>query len=159
MTDLASGLRVLVDRPFLLRPKWVDQQGRANRVGAHPAIVEFERKFIARMAKKHGVPMFAHNMVRTPAEQRAVFVQGHSQKDGSKPFAHMGCAVDIVHSVKAWDLERASWSMLGHIGKELATQLGIRLTWGGDWSSPYDPAHWELANWRELVGGFPFSGG
>lgn len=145
----------MVDRPFLLRPEYQTQQQRAVRDGAHPDIREFERKLIKRMAKKHGVPLFAHNMVRSNADQTALFVQGVSKAKAGKSPHNFGCAVDIVHSVRAWDLSRESWLMLGHIGKELANQMGVKLVWGGDWSF-YDPAHWELAEWRKLAGGFPF---
>lgn len=147
----------MINRPFLQSQKHKEQHQRALREGAHPDIIEFERVFVARMAKQ-GIPLFAHNMVRTPSEQKAMYVMGHSKKDGSTPYAHAGCAVDIVHGVMAWNLERESWTMLGHIGMEIALQMGVKLVWGGDWSF-YDPAHWELANWRELVGGFPFKGG
>lgn len=145
----------MVDRPFLLRTKYHEQQQRAVRDGAHPDLIEFERKFIRRMAKKHGVPLFAHNMVRTGAEQTELFVRGVSKARAGQSPHNFGCAVDIVHSIRAWDLSKESWSLLGHIGKELASQLGVKLIWGGDWSF-YDPAHWELAGWRSLADGFPF---
>ena len=148
-----------MDRPFLLRPEYADQQLRALRKGAHPALVEFERRFIRRMAKKYGVPMFAHNMVRSSAEQAALYVQGVSNARAGESPHNFGCAVDVVHGVKAWGLARESWAMIGHIGEELARQMGLKLVWGGHWHDPYDPAHWELADWRRLAGGFPFEGG
>lgn len=158
VTDLASGLRVLVDKSFLLRPKYADQQKRAVREGAHPKLLEFERLFVRRLAKKYGIPMFAHCVVRTAEEQKRLYVQGFSKASGGLSPHQYGCAVDIIHSLKAWKLERESWTMVGHIGKELALQMGVKLVWGGDWSF-YDPAHWELSDWRSIAGGFPFSGG
>jgi hypothetical protein len=155
VTNLSTSLRVLVDRPFITTTKYHEHQQRALRRGAHPQIIEFERKFVSRMAKKHGVPMFAHNMVRTSSEQTKLYVQGFSQAQaGESPHNH-GCAVDIVHSIKAWKMDERSWRMLGHIGMELADQLGIKIEWGGEWDF-YDPAHWQLADWRSLKDGFPF---
>ena len=29
--------------------------------------------------------------------------------------------------------------------KEKAKQLGIKIVWGGDWTKPYDPPHFQLA--------------
>ncbi|MBX8785568.1 M15 family metallopeptidase, partial [Ochrobactrum sp. GRS2] len=60
-----------------------------------------------------------------------------------------GMAVDIIHGTKAYDLDRKAWSLLSHIGKEISVQAGIPVTWGGDWKF-YDPAHWELKNWKAL---------
>lgn len=153
---MASGLRALVDKPYLLTDRHQEQQWQAITEGAHPDIVEFTRVFIARMGKVHGVPLFPHNMVRTVTEQNALFVRGVTKARGGSSPHNFGCAVDIVHSRKAWDLERESWAMLGHIGKEIATQKGIRLTWGGDWEF-YDPAHWELTGWRDIRPRLPVS--
>lgn len=175
MTDLRSGLLALENRAFLQSPDYRDQQLRADQVGAHPIIREFSRLFIRRMARRFGVPMFAHNMVRDAATQRALYVQGVTKAPAGASPHNFGCAVDIVHSRLAWGLAEQSWTMLGHIGKELAHQNGWKLVWGGDWKF-YDPAHWELADWRELkepvfakadhpdglyrkgdrIGGFPF---
>ena len=145
---LTSALRVMVDPVFLKSEKHQEQHWRANRQGADPRIIQFERALIRRMAKL-GVPMWAHNMVRTPAEQMAVFVQGHSQKDGRGPYAHKAWAVDIVHGTKAWNLPDESWKLIGHLGKEVAASIGVKVVWGGDWTRPYDPAHWELADWKQ----------
>lgn len=147
--DARAALRAIVNRPFLETPKWRQQQWTANREGADEAILAFEKRMIKEMAAL-GVPMFAHNMVRTPQEQRAVYVQGHSNHDGTKPYAHRKHAVDIVHSVFAWGMTRDQWAVIGHVGKECGRRLGIELVWGGDWKRPYDPAHWEIAGWRDL---------
>ena len=159
VSDLRSGLLALVDRQYLIRPEYSDQQMRAVQDGAHPVIREFARLFIRRMARKFGVPLFAHNMVRDEAAQRALYVQGVTKAPAGESPHNYGCAVDIVHCRLAWGLAKESWTMLGHIGKELAHQNGWKLVWGGDFKSIYDPAHWELEGWRFLSGGFPFSGG
>lgn len=149
VTDLASGLLALVDKPALKTQLYAEQQLRAVRTGAHPSVILFERKFVTRMAAKHGIPLFAHNMVRTPEEQTALFVRGVTKARGGESPHNYGLAVDIVHSRRAWDISPEGWKMLGHIGKEVAASLGIKVVWGGDWNF-YDPAHWELANWKEM---------
>lgn len=153
--DLHKALHGIRNARFLGSQAYQEQQWRALREGAHPEIVEFERVFIKRMAKL-GVPMFAHNMVRTLADQKAKYVQGFSKNDGRRPYPHRGFAVDIVHSIDAWNLSEPEWALVGHVGKEVAQLKGIKVTWGGDWKY-YDPAHWELTEWKALYSGFPFA--
>lgn len=143
-----EGLNALRNLTFLQSAKYREQQSRANRKGAHPDIIDFERALVRRM-RKLGVPMFAHNMVRSKAEQDALFVKGVSNAKGGLSPHNYGCAVDIVHGTAAWDIPRHAWAMIGHIGKEVAEAMGVKITWGGDWDF-YDPAHWELTNWRDI---------
>lgn len=148
-----SGLRSLVGRDHLRSRKYEGQQWLARREGAHEDIRAFEKSFIRRMEGLN-IPMYAHNMVRTPAEQADLKRLGVS-KNGSSCSPHVvGCAVDLVHGERHWQLTDAEWLLIGHIGKEVAASLGLSLVWGGDWvSGPHDnlgwdPAHWELADWR-----------
>lgn len=136
------------NRAFLQTERYKSQQTRAIRAGCHPDIIEFERKLIKKMLKL-GVPMFCHSALRDSDEQNALYVKGHSKARGGQSPHNYGLAADVVHSVKAWDLSRAQWAVVGHVGKELAASLGIKIEWGGDWEF-YDPAHWQLANWRDL---------
>lgn len=156
IVDLASALRALVDRPFLQGERHKLQHSRANRVGAHPDILEFEKSFLARM-RRLGVPMFVSELNRDLQRQNELYVKGFSNATYGKSAHNFGCAVDVVHGRLGWELEPQSWSMLGHIGKEVALQRGIKIVWGGDFKSLYDPAHWELANWRSLKTEFPFT--
>jgi len=105
----------------------------------------------------HGVPMYAHSVVRTASEQNALYVRGVTKAKAGESPHNCGCAVDLIHGRKAWDLGEKSWEVIGHIGKEIALQAGLKIEWGGDWKF-YDPAHWELAEWRDLARGYPFQG-
>lgn len=147
----SAGLRAIVARDFLLGERYQEQQWRANRVGADYRILLFEHVFLARM-RKLGVPMFAHCVVRSMAEQTQRFVEGHSKARAGESAHNFGFAIDLIHSLRAWDLPRESWEDIGHIGKEVAAQNGLKLVWGGDWKTLWDPAHWELQGWRDLVG-------
>lgn len=159
--DLNEALRGMADRPFLGSVKHQEYQWRAVRDGAHPDLLEFERVFLRQMAKQ-GIPMYAHSMVRSANEQRALFDRGASRdspRDGIWP--HKGCAVDLVHSVFHWNLTPEQWLLVGHIGKDAARLAKVKVEWGGDWKKPgeklgWDPAHWQLAGWRMLMGGFPW---
>lgn len=155
--DYGAGIRAMINRDFLDNPTYGNQQDRANRVGAHPQISLFADALVKR-AKKVGIPLFPHCMVRTPAEQAAAYVRGASLNDGKGPYPHRFGAVDIIHGVKGWNLPEESWDIIGHMGFEEAKKLGIDITWGGDWDGDgiktdqklYDPAHWELTNWRVI---------
>ena len=148
VAGLSSGLRAIQARTFLTSEKYQEQQWRAVRDGAHPKILLFEVKLVRRM-RKLGVPMFAHTIVRSNEEQTAAFVRGVSKARAGESAHNYGLAVDVIHGIHGWEIANESWRMIGHIGKEVAAQNGIRIVWGGDWNF-YDPAHWELENWKEL---------
>lgn len=141
-------MRALVNRDFIQTRTYEKQQWKAVRENAHLLILEFADAMVARMAYL-GVPMYAHTIVRTRDEQKRVFAEGYSNHDGTKPYVHEHCAVDIVHSKFAWNMTLDQWNVIGHVGKEVARLRGIKIVWGGDWKRPWDPAHWELAEWRE----------
>lgn len=147
----------LMNKPFLGTSKYREQQGRANRIGVYQdpetgryLIGEFEKALVRKLARE-GMPFFAHNMVRTPEEQDRLFERRVSNAGRWQSPHNYGMAVDIVHSVRAWELDKHSWALVGHIGKEVSERLKIDITWGGDWEQPWDPAHWELRNWRSLI--------
>jgi hypothetical protein len=143
---MEAALRALVDRPFLKSPARGEQFWRANRCGMPPDLWDFERVFTRRMAE-HGVPMFAHCVLRGREEQERLYAEGRSKAKWGESPHNFAMAFDFVHGTKAWDMTPKQWSIIGHIGKEIAKSRGLKVAWGGDWSF-YDPAHWELADWR-----------
>lgn len=153
----AEALRGMVNREFLASERHVNQHRRAVREGMHPHLAEFERLLIRRLAK-HGVPLFAAEVYRSPARQAELLVTGFSKLAiGPHQF---GLAVDIVHGTRAWNLDKRQWALIGHLGNELATQRGWKLRWGGDWDGDggpvdWDPAHWEVKDWKNQIAGYP----
>ncbi len=159
-----TALKQLTNKPFCKTPKWREQQGRAERQGAYvqdvykkngeyagtsTPILDFEKAMVAD-CRKRGIPFFAHCVMRSEREQQKLFVTGKSKaRKGHSPHQY-GMAVDLIHGIHGWDLDRKSWEIIGHIGYEVANRIGVDIQWGGEWSF-YDPAHWELSNWRELV--------
>lgn len=170
--DYRSAVRAMVDRKLLQSSQYQTQQWRADRTRSHPDILLFEMLLVRRMAQL-GVPMFTHAVYRDAANQNALHEAGHSRATAGQSPHNYGLAADIVHSRLGWNLSERSWAVVGHIGKELAATLRVhdsfyteidpvtgveitrertkplRIIWGGDWSF-YDPAHWELQDWKSL---------
>lgn len=155
LDTFADAVKSLRDPAYAASQNWQRQQWRAVRLGAHRDIKEFERRFIKRCYKL-GIPLFAHNMVRTREDQDKLFADGVSKAKGGQSAHNYGMAVDIVHGVRAWNLQPKEWQVLGHIGTELAKSMGVEVVWGGSWTTFYDPAHWELTGWKRFMDQFPF---
>lgn len=77
----------------------------------------------------------------------------HAKGVGTRPgnSAHnFGMALDVIHMRRAWEqMPKQGWQLLGAMGKEVARKQGLQITWGGDFKSRYDPAHWELTDWHK----------
>lgn len=146
--------------------------------GVHPDIIEFWKAF-DKHCKKRNIPLWAFEFVRSKKRQDALHAKGRSkarggqsphqvhrikwwyevrvkQPDGTykmeKHYEHRNysMAVDIVHASRAWNLTKKEWDVLGSIGKEIARKRNLKMEWGGDWKF-YDPAHWQIKNWRDLL--------
>lgn len=146
-------LEAMRNPAFLKTPKYQEQQTRANRVGAHPHILEFSDKLIKRSAGL-GIPLFPLFIVRSYEDQMSAYVRGASRDspaDGLWP--HMAFAVDIIHGKLAY-MDRPiifhAWEIIGHLGKEVASSMDIDIVWGGDWAWR-DAAHFELKGWKEIA--------
>lgn len=156
---MTSALRQMIDREWMASERYQAQLMRPVREGAHEKILLFENRFITRL-QKLGIPFYPHNIVRTVAEQNELLKKGVTYSPGGSSPHNFGCAVDLVHGVKHWELSVDSWRIIGHLGQEVARQNGIRIRWGGDWDGDgdlhdqrlFDPAHWELKDWRSIAG-------
>lgn len=112
---------------------------------------EFARAFL-RELQVRGIPMVLVVGYRSREDQARVFANGFSKaRPGRSPHQY-GMAVDIAHATRGWDLTKKEWAVIGLIGQEVARKRKIRVTWGGDFKSIYDPAHWELADWKSRAG-------
>lgn len=154
----SEALAGMVDRPYLASRNWVEQQQRAVRDFAHPDILEFERVFVRRLAKL-GVPVFAPEVIRSAKRQDDLYALGNSRARGGQSAHQYGCAVDIVHSVRAWDCSPKQWQLMGHIGKELITQKGFAVdsaAWPDFNGRFYDPAHWQIVDWKNQKDDYPW---
>lgn len=147
-TTYKAALRELVNRQFLASVRYSEQQLRADRPRCHPELILWEKAFIKRL-KAMGVPAFCHCAYRSDEAQQQMLDAGTSRAGPGQSPHNYGLAVDIIHGTLAWELRRKAWDIVGHVGKEVAHQRGLKLEWGGDWAF-YDPAHWQMAGWKEL---------
>lgn len=101
--------------------------------------------------------------VRTTARQQQLYAQGRTKSgikvtnaDGVRKKSNhqakadgYGHAVDLYPfvegKVQVQDPRVKGWlfAIANHI-KKVAKELNIPITWGGDWSSPFDPPHFQL---------------
>lgn len=145
-------------RQAVMRPKafftsdlYLRQGTKADWQNTDPEIQVFAARYIE-AARGAGIPLYAHNAFRTHDHQLDLVKRGVSRAKPPNAPHVQGKAVDIVHSIYHWqnDFTDDDWSLLGRIGKDVATRAGIDIVWGGDWKF-YDPAHWELSDWRDNI--------
>lgn len=122
------------------------QDLRAEWVHTPPELMDLVRA-VFKLARKRAIPLYVHTNYREPGLQRALMRQGVSQvSDGPH---QRSCAVDIVHAHYHWEPPSAFWEWFGNLVKEVARAHGTKIEWGGDFRTLYDPAHVQLADWRD----------
>lgn len=137
-------------RQYFVGTPYVKQQWRADWQHTDRRIQEFAARLVLEMRRRL-IPVFTHCAYRTPEDQLAAVKRGVSKAYPAKAPHCRGCAVDIIHSIFAWEMSQAEWAFIGKLGKEIALKMGISVEWGGDWNF-YDPAHWEIVGWEDMPG-------
>jgi hypothetical protein len=151
--DYQAAAYALADAPALKRKDVRRRQTDVMYVGVHPDVVQFYKAMFA-ACKARNIPVYAFEMLRTEERQNKLYAEGRTKaKAGQSPHQY-GMAVDIVHATKYWQMSKKEWDIIGSIGKEVARRRHINVVWGGDWDGEegrpnfWDPAHWQLANWK-----------
>ncbi len=114
-------------------------------------------------ARKRAIPLYVHSAFRTEAEQVALIARGVTRAPYPRSPHNIGCAVDIVHSVFHWDLTSREWQLLHVLGllaldrinSTLPVSAKLELIWGGSFKGLYDPAHWEITDFRSRIERLP----
>lgn len=130
--------------------RFLERRSRADGAAAHPLIDRFARE-LCEACWRRGWPMYAVEFVRSKERQNYLEGIGRSKaRFGSSPH-NFGLAVDIVHYGRGWGLTEQEWALVGLLGKEVGRRLNVHVDWGGDWKF-YDPAHWQLSDWKKRRG-------
>lgn len=85
--------------------------------------------------------------LRTAEEQKALHDDGKSQLDGytRKSYHQSGKALDVyayVDGAASWDTE--DLALVACAMLQAASELGVKLEWGGLWSSFVDMPHFQI---------------
>ncbi|WP_422048067.1 M15 family metallopeptidase [Shimia sp.] len=115
------------------------RRSRSRLKGVHPDLVAVLELAIARTPLDFTVL----EGVRSLERQKELFASGASTTLNSRHLT--GHAVDIAPLVGG----KVSWAWphyyrLETVIKQAADDLGVPITWGGDWKSFKDGPHWEL---------------
>lgn len=88
-------------------------------------------------AREAGWPVWISSSIRSEAEQRALVAAGRSRTMSSKHITGLAFDVDVL-GLRRDDVPMPFLRALGAYGEA----LGLR--WGGRWTRPFDPGHFEL---------------
>lgn len=127
------------EKPTDVPTKAWDARSAASLQGVHKDLVR-----VMERARDTAPPFLIIEGLRTQARQKQLVASGASQTLNSRHLT--GHAVDIVpldaQGRISWD-----WPLYHKIApfvKQAAKDLGVPITWGGDWKSFKDGPHWEL---------------
>lgn len=117
----------------------LNARSESNLAGVNPDLV----RVVRRAAEITTVDFIVTEGLRTIERQKALVAKGASRTMQSKHI--VGRAVDlapVIDGVVRWD-----WPPFHNIAdamKAAALELGVRISWGGDWVSFKDGPHFEL---------------
>lgn len=119
------------------------QRSLRNLNGVHPDLV----RVATRALEISVVDFMITEGLRTMEQQKILFAAGATKTLNSRHLT--GHALDVAAWVGGhvrWD-----WPLYGQIAsafKTAAAELGVSITWGGDWRSFRDGPHFELS-WKD----------
>lgn len=137
----------------------LSQHNRADWQNADPRLMRWAALFVE-LARRRQIPLYVHACFRTPEQQTALQTAGRSRAKAGRSPHNIGEAVDIVHGVFHWNLTRDEWKFLHVLGQLALDRVNaplrkadkLALVWGGGFKTLYDPAHWEVEDFRKRLG-------
>lgn len=141
---------------------YLKQSRRADWAHCDPRLTLWAMRFVEN-ARKRDIPLYVHTALRSEAEQAKVKASGNSNARYPRSPHNIGEAVDIVHGVFHWNMTPDEWKLLHTLGRLTLDRVNatlkaddkLDLTWGGDFKSLYDPAHWEITSFRSRLRRLP----
>lgn len=141
------------------------QDQRADWQHVDPRLMQWQARFIE-AARQRNIPLYCHAAFRTESEQNALVAKRVSRATYPNAPHCQGKAVDIVHGLHHWEMTKSEWAYLQKLGYEVLRKFNaqapkkdhvgnpispLELVNGASFSTLYDPAHWEVRNWRSNI--------
>lgn len=108
-----------------------------NLAGVHPQLVAV----VKRALELSPVDFTVIEGVRTKERQAELMKQGFTRTLNSRHI--IGEAVDIVPLPVDWKNPKP-FELVAEAMKKAAEELGVKITWGGDWKSFVDLPHYQI---------------
>lgn len=141
-------------KDFFTAEHYLRSYDRADYQGAPNQIRLFTWRFM-RALRARGLPFYVHTCWRDPLTQQILKDKGNSNLS-SGPHQR-SAAVDIVSAIDHWEIPDPVWYYVGTLGESVARGMHfgkgldgqpLKIEWGGRWDDPFDPAHWQLSDWK-----------
>lgn len=120
------------------------------------------------LARARGIPLYVHCAFRTREESDRLFQEKRSKVNWPNSAHNIGEAIDLVHGVFHWEMTPQEWAFVHRIGQEALRRLNasldknskLHLNWGGNDGTKtdtfrWDPAHWEISDYRKRTRRLP----
>jgi peptidoglycan L-alanyl-D-glutamate endopeptidase CwlK len=122
----------------------LNDRSQRNLLGVHPSLVKVVRRAAEVVdGRDDGLGFVVTEGLRTVMRQSELVKAGASKTMNSKHLT--GHAVDLAATVGGdvrWDWPL--YASLAGIMKRAAQEVGVAITWGGDWKSFKDGPHFEI---------------
>lgn len=115
------------------------ERSKTKLQGVDPRLVHIAELALQRSPFDFGITCG----LRTLEEQKNLVHEGKSRTMKSKHLE--GRAIDIVIYINGkanWDVD--NYRKVSQVFKQVATEEGIQIEWGGDWKSFIDAVHFQL---------------
>ncbi len=118
--------------------RWIlGDRSRRNLSGVHPDLV----RVVKRALELSPVDFTVIEGLRTPERQAELMKQGFTRTLKSRHI--IGQAVDIVPLPVDWN-NPEPFKLVADAMKKAALELGVRITWGGDFKTFVDLPHYQI---------------
>ena len=117
----------------------LSQRSLSKLAGVHPKLVEVVKLAIT----KSPLDFSISEGLRTVERQKELVAQKKSQTMKSRHL--IGEAVDIcvlLDGKANWDFD--NYRIVADVFKDCAAELGVKITWGGEWTTLKDGPHFQI---------------